>query len=121
MGTQCGDTVREYVSEDLGARSVHTVTTFRMPRIVGSASRRTNNLRIELDSHADTCVVGKNVLVLQEHTRVVNVTGFDPSQAPRTARIVDCVVKYTCPGTGDNISSRLIRLFIFLKWSTPQL
>ena len=33
---------------------------------------------------------------------MVNVTGFDPSQAPRTARIVDCVVKYTCPGTGDN-------------------
>ena len=54
------------------------VTTFRVPRSVGSARSRNNSLKVELDSHADTCVVGRNVLIINEHTRVVNVSGFDP-------------------------------------------
>jgi hypothetical protein len=33
----------------------------------------------------------------------VNVSGFDPSQPARSAKIVDCAVKYICPGTGDII------------------
>jgi hypothetical protein len=61
------------------------VTTFRAPRNVGSACNRNSSLKVELDSHADTCVVGRNVLIVNEHTRVVNVSGFDPSQPARSA------------------------------------
>jgi hypothetical protein len=79
------------------------VTTFRAPRNVGSARTRNVILKVELDSHTDTCVVGRNVLILNEHTHVVNVSGFDPSQPARSAKIVDCAVEYICPGTGDII------------------
>ena len=100
-GTQQAAAGCPILSADLGQRSTATVTTFRLPRHVGSTSSHDKFLRVELDSHADTCVVGRNVLVLQEHTRVVNVSGFDPSAPARPAKIVDCAVKYTCPGTGD--------------------
>ena len=38
-----------------------------------------NVLRAELDSHADTCVVGQDALVIHEHDKVVMVSGFNPS------------------------------------------
>jgi len=58
---------------------------------------------VELDSHADTCVVGRNALVVHEHDRLVMVSGFDPTQPPREARIVDAAVKYTLRDTGDQV------------------
>ena len=86
------------VSGDLlhvsGDRLVTVVTTFRAPRMLAPLNTRNPILRVELDSHADTCVLGRNVLIVNEHTRVVNVSGFDPSQPSRQAKIVDCVVKY---------------------------
>ena len=36
--------------------------------------------RTELDTHADTCVVGKHCLITHEYDRFVSVTGYDPSQ-----------------------------------------
>ncbi len=36
-----------------------------------------NKTSVELDSHADTCVVGSNVLVVHDHKRFVDVYGFD--------------------------------------------
>ena len=74
----------------------------RVGVLLGSArSHSDNDVKVELDSHADTCVVGKNVLLLREHTRVVNVSGFDPSQPARQAKIVDCALKYISPATGE--------------------
>eukprot|EP00970_Alexandrium_tamarense_P011212 scaffold2397_cov104-Alexandrium_tamarense.AAC.2 len=35
-------------------------------------------LKSELDSHADTCVVGKHALVVHEHNKMVNVFSYDP-------------------------------------------
>ena len=35
--------------------------------------------RTELDTHADTCVVGKDCLVTHEYDRLVSVTGYDPN------------------------------------------
>ena len=34
---------------------------------------------MELDSHADTCVLGKNVLLFMDHERPGNVVGYDKS------------------------------------------
>jgi hypothetical protein len=36
-----------------------------------------------LDSHADTCIAGMNVLIIHVLDKKVNVTGFDPSQGKR--------------------------------------
>ena len=49
-------------------------------RTVGSTRSHSNTLRVELDFHADTCVVGKNALIIHDHPNVVMVSGFDPLQ-----------------------------------------
>jgi hypothetical protein len=49
---------------------------------------------VELDSHADTCVVGRSALIFHEHDRTVMVNGFDPSFPDVRAKIVDAAVLY---------------------------
>jgi hypothetical protein len=42
--------------------------------------------------------------MLYSHTRasnVVMVSGFEPSQPPRQAKVVDAAIRYTCHDTGD--------------------
>jgi hypothetical protein len=88
----------------LGAhRHVCSVRTIDLSRAVGSTRSRSNILRVELDSHADTCVVGRHALIIHEHPHVVMVSGFDPSQPPRKAKVVDAAVRYTCRDTGDHL------------------
>ena len=62
-------------------------------RIGSSWSMPINEVRVELDSHADTCVVGRNCLVINDHCRPVNVYGFDPADGSKSARIVDAAIK----------------------------
>ena len=64
-------------------RDVRVVRLIDYSRAVGSTRSRPKCLRAELDSHADTCVVGRNALVVHEHPHIVMVSGFDPSQPPR--------------------------------------
>ena len=77
-------------------RYVSTVRTFNMPRAVGSTRSHNNVLRVELDSHAGTCIVGQLALLVHEHPKVVMVSGFDPSQLPQKAKVVDAAVWFTC-------------------------
>ena len=87
------------LSPGLGAhRYVSTVRTFNLSRAVGSTRThsRNNVLRVELDSHAETCVVGQHALLIHKHPKVVIVSGFNPSQPPRKAKVVDAAVRYTC-------------------------
>ncbi len=77
--------------------------TFHLSRRIGAASSgHCNVIKVELDSHADTSVVGKNALIIHKHDRFVMVTGFDPSQPGRKAEIVDAAVLYVSPGTFDS-------------------
>jgi hypothetical protein len=41
------------------------------------------------------CVVGWHALLIHEHPKVVMVSGFDPTQLPRKAKVVDAAVGYT--------------------------
>ena len=81
---------------------VATVRSFRNLRAIG-ITRSHNVLRAELDSHADTCVVGRHALIIHEHSHVVMVSGFDPSQPARKAKVVDAAIKYTRRDTGDHL------------------
>ena len=63
-------------------------------RTVNVSSIQTNEITVELDSHADTCVVGPNSLIFHEHDRYVMVNGFDPSMPAMRAKIVDAAVLY---------------------------
>ena len=59
--------------------------------------------KIDLDSHADTCVVGDHCLNVHDHNRPVNVYGYDPNAGSKLAHIVSATVAYEGPETGQNV------------------
>ena len=44
--------------------------------------------KVELDSHADMCVVGNDCLVIYDHNRLVDVYSYDPKDGHRSAKTV---------------------------------
>ena len=44
---------------------------------------------VELYSHADTCVVGDNFLVIHKYNKSVNVYSYDPNDGHRKTKLVD--------------------------------
>ena len=69
------------------------------PRVLSTADR-VNDVTLELDSHADTCCVGKNALIINDYDRPVTVYGYDKSLGSQTYRTVSAVLLYRCPMTG---------------------
>jgi hypothetical protein len=58
----------------------------------------------DLDSHADTCVVGKHALIVHMLDKKVNVTGFDPTQGKmKDLDLVSAALAYDCPISGEAI------------------
>ena len=55
---------------------------------------------MECDTHADTCVLGADALIIQNYNRPVNVTGYDTALGSRTYQTVSGVRKYRHPHTG---------------------
>jgi hypothetical protein len=60
---------------------------------------------LELDSHADTCVLGCDALILLDYNRPVIVEGYDPSLGTKTYTTVSGVLAYDDPVTGKVSSS----------------
>jgi hypothetical protein len=58
---------------------------------------------LELDSHADTCVLGQHALITLDHNRPVAVMGYDESLSTKTYKTVSGVVAYTNPKTGRTL------------------
>ena len=82
--------------DDRGLAAVHTV------RVSSLKTEMETIGRAELDSHADTSVIGDaTALVIQDFDRPVNVHGYDDSVAQREGcRTVTGVVAYDHPSTG---------------------
>jgi hypothetical protein len=59
--------------------------------------------RYDLDSHADFCVCGKEVLVFNDFGREVTVTGWDPYGDTQSLRIVSVAMGYTIPESGKTV------------------
>jgi hypothetical protein len=57
----------------------------------------------DLDSHADCCVCGKEVLVFNDFDQEVMVTGWDTEGETKSLRIVPAALGYTIPETGKNV------------------
>lgn len=55
---------------------------------------------LELDSHADTCVVGEHALIIYDFHRPTDVHGYDKTQGSQRYRTVTAVLKYIHPFTG---------------------
>jgi hypothetical protein len=59
--------------------------------------------RSDLDSHADCCVCGKEVLVFNDFDHGVTVTGWDPEGETHSLRIVSAALGYTMPHSGKTV------------------
>ena len=64
---------------------MHRRVHFSAVRIVriGAATSSGEEGRTEMDSHADTCVVGRNALIVQDFDRPVDVVGYDASEGTK--------------------------------------
>ena len=56
--------------------------------------------RTNLDSHANMPVVGRNVFIISNTGRVVEVAPFTPDYQPMQIPIVDAAIQYDCPYDG---------------------
>ena len=57
--------------------------------------------RTELDTHVDTCVVGKIWLIVHAYNRWLTGTGYDPKQGcVKYLKVVATVLAYDYPRTG---------------------
>ena len=68
----------------------------------------------ELDSHADTCVVGDKCSVIHDHNRPVNVCSCDPIHGHRSTKTVDATVGYQDQQNGQKFILMITKLFIFM-------
>jgi hypothetical protein len=71
---------------------------------------------LELDSHADTCVLGRHALITLDHNRPVAVMGYDESLGTKTYKTMSGVVAYTDPKT-----RRTFHLIINQAFHVPHL
>ncbi len=58
---------------------------------------------LELDSHADTCVLGHGALIILAYNSPVTVVGYDESLGSKTYQTVSGVVAYDDPQTGRTL------------------
>jgi hypothetical protein len=70
---------------------------------LGSVGHVEEGNRSDLDSHADCCVRGKEVLVFNDFDREVTVTGWDLEGETKSLRIVSAALGYTIPETGKTV------------------
>ena len=62
--------------------------------------------KIELDTHADTCVVGDHCLIVHDHNKPVSIY-INDLKAGLYANIVDATIAYIEPETGQLSIRRL--------------
>ena len=81
--------------------SVAVVRSIKIGRIVASTCLHNQESRMEFDTHADTTVLGRHCLLIQDFNKTVSVTGWDASAGATECRTVSGVVAYDHPVTGQ--------------------
>ena len=69
---------------------------------------------LELDSHADSPVVGSEALIIRTNYRKVRFNGFTPALGSKTVDVVDTAIAYECEFTGK-VLIMIIRNLLYLK------
>ncbi len=84
-------------SPDL-TQTIETLRTIRLQidqqRIVNDVRYKLDGIRettLELDSHANTCVLGHGALIILDYNRPVSVVGYDESLGSKTYQTVSGV------------------------------
>ncbi len=88
-------------------QTIETLRTIRLQldhqRIVNDVRYKLDGIHettLELDSHADTCVLGRDILIILDYNRPVSVVGYDESLGSKPYQTVSGVVTYNDPQTG---------------------
>ena len=90
---------------------------FQISRALGSIDVSVSESRTDLDSHADQCAVGRNVLVVHDFDRPINVTGYDPNgPIANDLRTVSAAMAYD-----DAISGETVILLVHQAIFVPEL
>jgi len=79
--------------------NVLAIRTVRFERQLASTQSFTT-IRVEVDSHADTCVLGRRCLVIRDWGRPVKVSGWNPKDGSWECKIVTGVVVWDRPDDG---------------------
>jgi hypothetical protein len=81
-------------------RIILGLTTHRVSQLetIGNG----NEVQTELDSHADTCVLGKNAMIIVDHKCPVSVSGYNKSMSPVEHKTVSGVIGYVHPSDGKH-------------------
>jgi hypothetical protein len=96
-------------NEDMGKKSLsfRSVGPCMIERSTGMTALNMDDKTehpTDLDSHADTCVVGMNALIVHVLDKKVNVSGFDPSQGKvKDLNLVSAALAYNDPVSGEVI------------------
>ncbi len=90
-----------------------TIETLRTIRLRIDQQRIVNDIRykldgihettLELDSHANTCVLGCDALIILDYNRPVSIVSYDESLGSKTYQTVSGVVAYDDPQTGRKL------------------
>ena len=84
-------------------RELSAIFSSHLISAMSSDAKRSESIT-ELDSHADSPVVGNNVYILHPTGRKVSVKEFtDQLGAPILVPVVDIVIIYDCEYTGNSI------------------
>ena len=84
--------------------TLHRTISASVSRSVSVARSSANKERLELDSHADTCVAGSNCLYLSSSGRTATVSGFSSELTPiLNIDVATVATAYTSPVNGRTI------------------
>ena len=83
-------------------------------RIVAAIESGGESSSLELDSHADSPVVGSEALIIRTNDRKFRVNGFTPALVSKTVDVVDAAIAYECEFTGK-VLIMIIRNGLLLK------
>ena len=70
-----------------------TMTDTRPPRRLSTLTSNNKETSLKLDSHANTCCVGKEALVNYDYERPVTVSGYDSQLGSRDFKTVSAVLE----------------------------
>ena len=70
------------------------VATVRSADIKVAKSSATDEIRMDLDSHTNTCVLGNECLKVYDWNRPVNVSSWNPKGGERLCQTISVTVAY---------------------------
>ena len=80
-----------------------SVSCVQAVHLSAHSSLNATETKIFLDSYADACIVGDYIQIVHDHSRTVNVFGYNYKAGSNDGCIINVAAAYTEPETGNII------------------